>query len=237
VVVVSQPYLYSYDPFFFGPFWGSWGGYPWGGYPFPLRFGPPDARIRLDVRPHTAKVYVDGYFAGTVDDFDGVFQRLHVTPGPHEVVVHLEGYGSFRQQLYLGPDASRTISYRLEPLPPGEPGEPPPTPAAVPAARDRAAARPAAPPPPDLRRGPVPGAHARVSGAGTLSIRVQPSDAEISIDGESWTPGGDDVELIVQLAEGPHLVEVQRDGYRRMTLEVHVRRNETTPVNVSLSKD
>ena len=32
--------------------------------------------VRLMVRPRDAAVYVDGYYAGVVDDFDGVFQRL-----------------------------------------------------------------------------------------------------------------------------------------------------------------
>ena len=41
------------------------------------------ASIRLLVEPREAEVYVDGYYAGVVDDFDGIFQRLRVTPGRH----------------------------------------------------------------------------------------------------------------------------------------------------------
>ena len=35
-----------------------------------------DGSLRLKVKPREASVYVDGYFAGRVDDFDGMFQRL-----------------------------------------------------------------------------------------------------------------------------------------------------------------
>ena len=36
--------------------------------------------LRLKVKPRDAQVLVDGYFVGTVDDFDGVFQRLDLPP-------------------------------------------------------------------------------------------------------------------------------------------------------------
>ena len=42
------------------------------------------AQIRCLVTPREASVYVDGFYAGIVDDFDGLFQRLPVTPGGHE---------------------------------------------------------------------------------------------------------------------------------------------------------
>ena len=81
VVVVggfyANPY-YLYDPWF--GYEGQWG-YPM--YPPPYRygFGQPDSSVRVEVKPKEAEVFVDGYYAGIVDDFDGVFQRLRVTPG------------------------------------------------------------------------------------------------------------------------------------------------------------
>jgi hypothetical protein len=39
----------------------------------------------------------------------------------------------------------------------------------------------------------------------------------------------------VQLADGPHQIEAQKDGYRRVSVEVDIRRGETSPVNISLS--
>lgn len=241
-VVVSRPVLYSYNPFlynpfFFDPFYSPWYG-PWGGYAAPYRFRAAEASVRVAVEPRNANVYVDGFFAGTVDDFDGAFQRLHVTPGQHEIVVQLDGYRSHKERLYLGPSASRKISHQLERLAPGEPNEPPPAPPAaesrqgVDGGRDPRAGRGARP-----RRAPTMATSSRTSTTGTLSVRVVPADADIFIDGERWDGSADDVQLIVQLSEGPHRVDVRRDGYRPATLDVDVRRNETTPVNVSLSKE
>lgn len=246
VVVVNRPVLYSYNPFFdnpffFDPFYSPWHGNQWGGYPYPYRYrvSGPEASVRLEVEPRDANVYVDGYFAGAVDQFDGVFQRLRVTPGQHEIVVQLDGYRSLKERLYLGPNASRKITRQLERLATGEPNEPLPTPAVEAAdVREPFDAATAAPVPRARfpRRGPRATERARTSDAGALAIRVQPADAEVFIDGERWAGGSDDVELIVQLGQGPHRVEVQREGYSRVALDVHVRANETTPINVSLSK-
>ena len=41
------------------------------------------ADLRTQVTPREAEVYVDGYLTGTVDDFDGMFQRLRVPLGEH----------------------------------------------------------------------------------------------------------------------------------------------------------
>src|SRR5262245_22712637 len=49
--------------------------------PYGHRYAAPDGSLRLEVKPREAEVYIDGYYAGTVDDFDGTFQRLRVVPG------------------------------------------------------------------------------------------------------------------------------------------------------------
>jgi len=48
--------------------------------------------IRLKVKPSSASVYVDGYYAGTVDDFDNSFQKLSVALGTHRIEVSAPGY-------------------------------------------------------------------------------------------------------------------------------------------------
>ena len=89
--------------------------------------------------------------------------------------------------------------------------------------------------PPQQMPPPPAGQDGEASRFGTLSIRVQPGDAEVLIDGERWRgPAGADERLIVQVAEGTHRVEIQKDGYRAFSTEVQVRRGETAPVNVSL---
>jgi len=69
---------------------------------------------------------------------------------------------------------------------------------------------------------------------GTLAIKVQPGDAEVSIDGEPWRgPGGQD-RLTVEVAEGSHTVEIRKSGFRTYVTQIDVRRGQTTPLNVSL---
>ena len=234
VVVVGGGYLY--DPFF-----GPWL-YPYSyqfGIPYPYgayRYAEPESNVRVDVTPREAAVYVDGYYAGTVDEFDGVFQRLRVRPGEHEIVVYLEGYRSIREQLYLGPNSTRKIHQTMERLAPGEPSQAPPVPS-------EAARSPGPPPqgpipqrgsqPPD--RQPERRAPPQASRFGTLAIRVQPGDAEVLIDGERWRGPDGDERLIVQVSEGRHHVEVQKDGYLRFSTDVQVRLGETAPLNVSLA--
>ena len=52
------------------------------GYAYGYGHGYPAGELRLQVRPPHAEVYVDGYFAGLVDDFDGVLQGLRLEEGP-----------------------------------------------------------------------------------------------------------------------------------------------------------
>jgi hypothetical protein len=103
---------------------------PYGGpYPYgPYRYMGPEADLKLEVTPKEASVYVDGYFAGMVDEFDGAFQRLRLVPGQHDIVVYLEGYRSIREKLYLGPNTSRKLARSMEKLAPGEPNDPKPEP-------------------------------------------------------------------------------------------------------------
>jgi hypothetical protein len=237
--VVIAPPAYLHDPFY-----DPWLGYQWG-YPNPYppyggyRMAGPEASVRLDVKPRDAQVYVDGYYAGLVDEFDGALQRLHVLPGQHEIVIYKEGYRSVHERLYLSANSSRKLTHELEKLAAGEANEPVPTPAAEPQTP------PSGPdgyaPPRQGRRGPSPrpgtqppAGTAREGATGSVAIRVQPDDAEILIDGERWAGTTDDDRLVVQLNEGRHQVEVRKPGYRPVTLDVEVRRGEIAPVNVSL---
>ena len=67
-----------------------------------------------------------------VDQFDGVFQRLDLPTGEHEIVVYMPGHQSYRQKTLFRPGESYHFKGILEPLPPGAPEEPPPQPAARP---------------------------------------------------------------------------------------------------------
>jgi len=240
-----------YSPFFW-PYYGGW-------YPYPVfspYYYPPmayryayEADIRLQVKPRQAQVYVDGYYAGIVDDFDGVFQRLHVRPGGHEITLYLNGYRTIRQNVLVSPTSTYKMRYEMEPLPAGEKPEPVPPPSAASAegGAPEYRGRPQGPPPgpygPGPGRTPPPGgrtmppeAGGEATRFGTLALRVQPADADVSIDGEQWRgPEGQD-RLTVQLAAGPHRIEIRKPGYEPYSTEVQIRRGETTPLNVSLPR-
>jgi hypothetical protein len=55
--------------------------------------------LRLQVTPEDAAVYVDGFYAGVVDDFDSAFQRLPVPRGEHELVLHHAGFRTVHQRI------------------------------------------------------------------------------------------------------------------------------------------
>jgi hypothetical protein len=246
-IFVSRGYFY--DPFF-DPWFGFGYQYP---YPppygmYPLRYDN-TASVRVQATPKDAEVFVDGYYAGVVDDFDGIFQRLRVPPGEHELTLHRDGYKTVRQKIYLTPRSTYKLHYTMVPLAPGDVNEPrpmAPAPQMLPPGQQPGAPYPPpyppqrmpppqrTPPPERVPPGPPSGGQPESSRYGTLSIRVQPINADVLIDGERWRGPDNDEHLIVQVAEGPHRVEVQKDGYQKFSTEVQVRRGETVPINVSL---
>jgi hypothetical protein len=68
--------------------------------------------IRLQVQPRDAAVYVDGYYAGIVDDFDGVFQRLTLEVGPHQIELEAPGLEPQTFDIYVDP--ARTVNIRSD---------------------------------------------------------------------------------------------------------------------------
>ena len=136
------------------------------------------------------------------------------SPASTRFELWLDGYRTVRQKVYLTPDNTFRVKYTMEKLPPAsgrsrsrsrsarrrEGGDqprmqpprmgaagrvtrgrhPPPPPQQQPRSKRRRAARG-----PEAQPAPANGAY------GTLAIRVQPGDAEVSIDGEAWRgPGG-----------------------------------------------
>jgi hypothetical protein len=70
---------YYGDPFGGDPYGGGYGDS--GGSTTSYGRGE-QGNLKLKVKPRSAKVYVDGYFVGTVDEFDGSFQKLALNTGP-----------------------------------------------------------------------------------------------------------------------------------------------------------
>jgi hypothetical protein len=95
---------YGYDPYGFDPY-----GYD----PYQSNYsGRYDGALRLKVKPRDASVFVDGYYAGRVDEFDGLFQRLHIDSGPHRSEIRQDGYEPLTVEVRIQPD--RTVTYEGE---------------------------------------------------------------------------------------------------------------------------
>ena len=139
--------FYGYPGFytgFYNPyFWGSYGfgygyGYGYGfGYPYGFAYaqspyyGPyyyNTGSARLQVAPRNTQVYIDGYFVGVADNFDGNLQRLHVEPGAHELHLYLEGHQTFTQKVLFPRGGTLKLIHTMQPLGPGESAGPPPKP-------------------------------------------------------------------------------------------------------------
>ena len=249
VVVVSPQRTVIYPPWC-GP-WGYPCPYPYPyPYPYPGRYPyyyySNEADLRLEVKPRETEVYVDGAMAGIVDDFDGIFQRLHLRPGEHEITLYLPGYRSWSERRYFGPHSDQRILHTMLPLAPGQPDDPRPMRVTPPVQIDdrerpydprdpRDPREPRREPPPqrDQPRTDVPVIDPR--SFGTLSVSVTPSDAEITLDGQkqSLTSGN---RFVIQLGEGVHHLLIKKNGYDTFETDLQIRRGRTLSFDVNLVK-
>lgn len=88
------------------------------------------ASVRILATPTRADVYVDGFFAGFVDDFNGVLHGLPMTPGRHAITLYMEGYRTITQNIVVAAHSAAKLPLSMEKLGPDEISAlpPPPTP-------------------------------------------------------------------------------------------------------------
>jgi hypothetical protein len=103
--------------FYFDSFYDSYVFYPrtivrYGDYG---RYGYATGTLRLDVEPRDAQVYIDGAYAGLVDDFDGVFQSLRLEAGEYQVEIVLPGFETLAFDVRIFPGEKTT--YRGDLIP------------------------------------------------------------------------------------------------------------------------
>lgn len=98
-----------YDPY--DPYDPYGGGYDPGQYTQPSSHDDEGA-LRLKIKPRGASVYVDGYYSGVVDDFDGIFQKLHIDAGAHRIEIRAPGYETLAFDVRI--EADRTTTYHGE---------------------------------------------------------------------------------------------------------------------------
>ena len=119
-----------YYPYGFGMGYGLYSGLGWSPYygdPFGDPYGYGGGRsyassygrgeqgnLKLKVKPRAAKVYVDGYFVGYVDQFDGAFQKLALNTGRHRVEVRAEGFETAEFDVLINPEQTVTFQGELK---------------------------------------------------------------------------------------------------------------------------
>lgn len=59
------------------------------------------AKLKLDVEPERAAVFLDDAYIGHVREFDGAFRSLLVSPGKHRIKIALPGYRTFETEINL----------------------------------------------------------------------------------------------------------------------------------------
>jgi hypothetical protein len=135
-VYAPRVYVPHYRPYVFRPHFsigfGIYAGYPVPytySYPYPVPvygYGAPRdviinpgatayGGVALDVTPSDADVWVDGQYAGKVQDFDGTTQPLTLTPGTHRIEVAAPGYQTMTVE--VGIQAGQVVPYRGDLLP------------------------------------------------------------------------------------------------------------------------
>jgi PEGA domain len=114
---------YGLSPFGWNPY--AFYGDPMDPYDYGAGYGSYSSRIynshdqgalKLKVKPRTAKVYVDGYFVGNVDQFDGAFQKLTLNTGSHKVEIKAEGYETAEFDVLITPEQTITFAGDLKKL-------------------------------------------------------------------------------------------------------------------------
>ncbi len=217
------PYGSYYDGWYGGGYWG----YPYGGWGMSHNYVHRDTgAVRILVNPSEARVYVDGYYAGTVDDFDGLFQRLNVAPGRHEITLKLEGYKTHRMKVYVPFEGTLKLRYDME-KGAGETFED--LAVNIPEKdlqRERERAREESAAEQEDKE--------EAAGPATLHLSVTPADASVYVDGAFRGTGREAASI--QLPPGRHRLEIVRPGYRTVERDVETAPGEPTELNVELEK-
>ena len=80
----------------------------------PLEFDQPyDSNLvgglQLDVQPWRAEVYVDGVYAGVVENFTGYYRHLDLVAGPHMISIFASDYDPLFFEVVVSPGQTTTF--------------------------------------------------------------------------------------------------------------------------------
>jgi hypothetical protein len=117
-------YLF-YDPWYGGGYgygdpygYGGYGGYGYGGgggYQVSESYKE-TGNLRLKIDPKDAQVFVDGYYVGVIDSFDGAFQKLNLDSGGHKIDLKAEGYEPLQFDVLITPGETVTYKGEMKPV-------------------------------------------------------------------------------------------------------------------------
>ena len=79
------------------------------------QFSAITGEIKLEVTPDRAAVFVDGHFAGTVNQFRGAGRAMLIAPGKHHIKIGLVGYQPFETDVTLLANQKITVKTDLAP--------------------------------------------------------------------------------------------------------------------------
>lgn len=96
------------DPYSYGESFGA--------YSSRVYSGEGEGALKLKVKPRDGQVYVDGYLVGTVDQFDGMFQKLTLNGGSHKVEIKANGYETAQFDVLITPKQTLTFEGDLKKL-------------------------------------------------------------------------------------------------------------------------
>ena len=105
--------LRYYDPYWYGYYGHRYGYTAWDWGP---RYDYYTGSLRLKVQPRFAEVYVDGYYAGQVDNYDGIFQRLRLEEGAHHIEIRYAGHVPLEFEVMILPGETITYEGHLQPF-------------------------------------------------------------------------------------------------------------------------
>jgi hypothetical protein len=105
----GYPYgYYGYSPYYYGGYYRR----PYGGYP-----SPEWAAIDTDVSPESARVFLDGTYVGTADDFDGHPDFLYLKRGRYRIEFRLPGYEDQKIEIQARPGMKLRLDDDLRKIP------------------------------------------------------------------------------------------------------------------------
>jgi hypothetical protein len=214
--------------------------------------GPDLAIVSTKVRPKNARVHLDDRFAGRARYLDGKPGYLYLEPGSYRLEIRYDGYRTIVVELDVAAGCRYDLKHYMERVkgtPKEDKGEmygkgKPFDRVFAPLQKDEEvmASVPAPGPDPSLRQDLAlgygqKGETQRNVGA-SLHIRVEPTTASVSIDGDFVATGNElrQMENPLALTPGAHLIEVEAPGFTGAARTIVLENDETFELFITLAR-